>query len=723
MPSVGTGRHAVPGWRFGAFAAVIPLGAVATIRRELLFLLDPATVYCPWLRDRKLTMERVDIEALGLDGLIRREWLCANGLGGYASSTVCGMNTRKYHGLLVAAMSPPVRRMVILSRIDERVVCDHQTVELATNEYPSTISPQGYQHLRAFSPDPFPRWAYQSDGFTIEKSVRLLHGENTVCVSYTLLGGEKPVELELRPLLALRPIHELMLQWNGRLKADAKDHGSVRIAATSRTPEVFIAHDGEFEEDDVWYLNTIYRREQERGYAGLEDVWMPGVIRRQLLPGQTLHLACSMEKIDLDRVISQHLPQIRTPQLHAALHDRDLEDLERSAETYIVNSAPNDATAIITHYPWSSPSVRGAMISMAGLLLVPSHYDAARSLLESTALLIDSGVLPSELPEDGGKPVYQGADVSLWFVQAVHQYFTYTGDEATVRQLLDVLDQVIDCYRRGTRLGIAADADGLISTSDDLPTTWMDARLIDWVVTPRRGRPVEINALWHNALRIAADFNRQLGRPDRAAELSELADSVKLAFNRRFWNHDLNCLYDVVGDRDSDPAIRPNQIFALSLPHPVLWPQRHAAVLDVVTNELLTPLGLRTLSPRDSAYQGRYAGDVIARDRAYHQGSAYPWLLGPLVTALIKSRGRDEQSLTQAREILRGPLQYIHGEGMGLISELFDGDAPHARGGALASAPAAGELLRSWAEDVLAIAPPRRPVADRQPAAVAALPR
>jgi predicted glycogen debranching enzyme len=664
-------------------------------------------------------MERVDIEALGFDGLIRREWLSANGLGGYASSTVCGMNTRKYHGLLVAAMSPPVRRMVILSRIDERVVCNNQTIELASNEYPGTIAPQGYQHLRAFSPEPFPRWAYQSDGFTLEKSVRLLHGQNTVVVTYTLLAGEKPVELQLRPLLALRPIHELMLQWNGRLKAEARDRGSVRIAPTSRTPEVFIAHDGEFEERDVWYLNTIYRREQERGYAGLEDVWMPGVVHRQLRPGQTLHLACSMEKIDLDWVLMQQQPEIRTPRLVAANHDRQLEDLERSAEVYVVSSESRETTSIITHYPWSSPSVRGAMISMAGLLLVPGHYDAARSLLESTAALIDGGLLPSELPEDGGKPVYQGADVSLWFVQAVHQYFTYTGDEATIRRLVDVLDQIIDCYRRGTHLGIAADIDGLISTGDEFPTTWMDARLIDWVVTPRRGRPVEINALWYNAVRIVADFNRILGRPDRVSELSELADSVKLAFNRRFWNHDLNCLYDVVADQNADSAIRPNQIFAMSLPHQVLWPQRHAAVLETVLNELLTPLGVRSLSPRDSAYQGRYGGDVISRDRAYHQGSAYPWLLGPLVSALVKTRGRDEATINQAREILRGSLKYIQGEGMGLISELFDGDAPHARGGAPASSPAAGELLRSWAEDVLAIASPRRPVADDLPAAVA----
>jgi len=669
-------------------------------------------------------MERVAIETLGLEGQIAREWLIANGLGGYASSTICGMNTRKYHGLLVAAMAPPVRRMVILSRVDERVVTRRGTVELSCNEYPETVHPRGDKLLRAFSPEPFPRWAYQSDGFTLERSLRLLEGENSVCLVYTLLTADEPVELDLRPLLALRPIHELMYQWNGRMKTDARESSILRVGATSRTPEVFFAHDGEFVDSPVWYLNTIYRREQERGYAGLEDLWMPGVIRRTLAPGQSLHLACSMEKIDLGRMISFAHRAPHADAVSAETDARELSALKRSARTYVV-SVPSDApdhrgTAVITHYPWSTPSLRGAMISLAGLLLVPRRFDEARSLLLSSAALADEGLLPSELPEDGSHPIYQGADVSLWFINAIHQYWNCTADEPTVRTLLETADQIIQSYRRGTRLGIRADDDGLISAgADDNPATWMDARLIDWVVTPRNGRAVEINALWHNALRVVADLHRRVGRHERWRELSGVADVVQRSFNQRFWNPDLKCLYDVVEDNSIDPSIRPNQLFAVSLPFPAVWRERQAPIVDVVVNDLLTPLGVRTLSPRDPKYLGRYRGNVISRDTAYHQGSAYPWLLGPLVTAILRVRGRTEPVLSLARRILSPAISHMESDGLGLICELFDGDLPQRPGGALASAPAAAELLRSWTEDVLGVLPQRPSLSSDTPAVAA----
>jgi predicted glycogen debranching enzyme len=654
-------------------------------------------------------MDRIDVESLGFDGLVRREWLSTNGLGGYASSTACGMNTRKYHGLLVAAMTPPVRRMIILSRVDERVYVGGNHVELATNEYPSTIFPQGYKVLRAFSPDPFPRWAFQGENFTLEKSVRLLPGQNTVCITYALLAGDKPVELELRPLLALRSIHELMYQWHGRLKTEERGEGRLHIGATSKTPEVFFVHDGEFLDSPVWYLNTIYRREQERGYGGLEDLWMPGVIGRRLEPGRTLHLVCSTENVDLDHVISDlgRVAQPRTTVM--GNNDKDLLELTHATEPYVA-SIPREGkteTAIITHFPWSAPSLRGAMISLAGLLLIPGRHEEARSLLESTAALARDGIIPSLLPEDSSEPVYHGADVSLWFANAVHQYFNYTGDSDGARRLLPALDEIVDHYRHGTRLGIVADEDGLISTYEPgVPTTWMDAKLIDRIITPRHGRPVEINALWFNALRITSEFHRRFGSPDRARELSELADTVKTGFNKRFWNEELDCLYDVVQDQLlANSSVRPNQIFAVSLPYPVLFPTRFAPVIDMVVNELLTPMGVRTLSPRDPAYLGRYEGDVIRRDRAYHQGSAYPWLLGPLVTAIIRARGRTEATLSLCREIVRPAFTFMRRDGMGMICELFDGDAPQRPGGAIASAPAAAELLRAWAEDIVGLVP------------------
>jgi len=666
-------------------------------------------------------MDSLAVESLGLDALIQREWLIGNGIGGFASGTACGMNTRKYHGLLVAAMAPPVRRLVILSRVDETVRVDGSSVEISCNEYPQAISPQGYKFLRAFSPDPFPRWAYQSDSFTLEKSLRLVPGENTVCVTYTLLTATKPVEVELRPLLALRPIHELTYQWNGRLISDSRETGRIRIAATSRTPEVFFAHNGEFKDSPAWHLANIYRREQERGYAGLEDLWVPGVVSRTLSPGQSFHLVCAMEPADLDRVLERvNRPlahSVKGADLPQSPDDRDILDLSRAASPFVLNIAPSAtsrqpetrATWIATHYPWASPSLRAGMISMSGLLLVPGRFDEARAMLESAAALSQDGVIPSLLPEDSSEPVFHGADTSLWFANAVYQYWRYTADEAGTKRLLQTIDDSIEHYRRGTHLGIRADSDGLISTDwPGIPTTWMDAKLVDWIITPRNGRPVEINALWHNALRLAAELHHQFGNEERERELTRMAEAVQQSFNERFWNAERECLYDVVQDHGNDASIRPNQIFAISLPFPVLWRQRHANVIDVVMRELLTPMGVRTLSPRDPAYQGRYQGNVIQRDRAYHNGSAYPWLLGALVTAIVKTRGRTPAVLSLARELLRPILTHVRREGMGLLCELFDGDSPQRPGGALACAPATGEILRCWYEDVLGILPGSR---------------
>jgi predicted glycogen debranching enzyme len=664
-------------------------------------------------------MKSLDLSALGLLGMLDREWLVSNGIGGYASSTLCGLNTRKYHGLLVAALTPPVRRMVILSRIDETVYHDGQLLPLTSNEYPGVIAPQGYRLLRAFNCDAFPRWAYQADGVTIEKGLRLIKGQNTVCIEYTVLGGSKPIELEIRPMLALRGIHELMYQWNGRLAAEIRSPQQVQIPATAQTPEVFFAHDGEFTREPVWYLNTIYRREQERGYGGLEDVFNPGSISWRLTPGQPARFVCSTEPVELDRVIAQlnqqptraaPAPPSQVNNLAAAAaatvaepFARELIELTTAADDFVVH-APASATpvAVMTHYPWSAPSGRGALISLPGLFLVPGRFSEARTLLESYVPLLDAGLMPSLFPENGGKPVYQGADVALWYINAAYHYILYTDDQPTGRRLLETLQQIIRHYSQGTKLGIATDADGLIKSSvPGLPTSWMDAQVVDWVVTPRPGRPVELNALWFNALRIVAELTARWGKPGAADEYRALAARVHVAFNRRFWNADRKCCYDVLEDHGPDAAIRPNQLFASSLPFPVLSLDRHAAALATITAELLTPFGIRTLSPRDPAYQGRYAGNVIARDRAYQQGSAYPWLLGPMVTATLRSQGANETNVARCRAMLEPCLKWLNTDGIGHLPELFDGDAPHHPGGALASAPAVAEILRCLSEDIL----------------------
>jgi predicted glycogen debranching enzyme len=653
-----------------------------------------------------------DLSELRLDGLIAREWIATNGNGAFASSTLCGLNTRKYHGLLVAAMAAPVRRMVLLSRLEETVSCNGRSVDLACNEYPGVIHPQGQNSLRAFHHEPFPRWAYQGEGWTLEKQLRPLQSENTIVVSYTVLGGSDSVELDVRPLFALRGMHELMYQWNAPLEAQKLGKRHYRVPATSKSPEVFFAHDGSFTAQSSWYLNTIYRREQERGYAGLEDLWMPGVIRWKLMPGQTVHFICSAEPIEYARAISEAERQfeIAVPPILTQKPDKKLESLIRAAEQFVVKNGEG-APAVMSAYPWSAPAGRDAMICLPGLFLVTGRIEDAKQLLLRFASTLRNGLMPSEIAEDGSGYRYEAADVSLWFIHAVGEYLRYRGDELVVqRDLLPVMQQIIDAYQRGTDLGIGAAEDGLLRTGvPNLPVTWMDAQVGDWVITSRRGKAVEINALWYNALRTVADLSLRFGNAARADELNATAEKVKQAFNREFWNDEAGCCFDVLNDGEEDASIRPNQIFAISLAHPVLEPSRHRAVIEKLRQELLTPVGVRTLSPANANYQGQYAGPPLARDRAHHQGCAFPWLLGPLVSSYIKLNGRGEQSKRAAQKMLDGVLEYMQEQGIGEICELFDGDTPHRPGGAIASARSIAEVLRAYVEDVLELGPAALP--------------
>ncbi len=671
-----------------------------------------------------------------LDSQLAREWLAVNHLGGFACSTVPGLNTRKYHGLLVAAMSAPVRRMVLLSRVEETVVCDGWSCSLSCNEYPNSIYPRGDQSLRAFSSDPFPRWAYQGIGWTIEKSLRLIEGQNTVLISYTLLGGTgtTSIEFQARPMFALRGIHDLTYQWNGDLRVEDTIPGHHRIPPTGRTPEVFFAHDGVFEADAHWYLNTIYRREQERGYSGLEDLWNPGMVRWSLKPGQTVNFACSADVLDLEMLLAKAALQLDRSAAKPSRLPLDLLDpsdrltltsLLHAADQFVLDVPSPDGSVgnfVATQYPWSPPSPRLALIGFCGLFLLPGKFEQGKNFLLRMTELLVKGVLPSSLSESGGPPLYHGVDTSLWFINAVYHYFKYTGDIDTVTQsFFDAVMQVIRWYHEGTALGIRTDVDGLLLTNQPgVPTTWMDAQADGWVVTPRGGKAVEINALWYNALRVAAELARRLGKAAQGQELAAQAATMQSSFNRRFWNAATGCCYDVIDDLGADPAVRPNQLLALSLDYKVLATHRFEAVLEKVRTELLTPVGLRTLSPSDRNYAPHYSGDVVQRDRAHHQGSVFPWLLGPYVDAYLTVHGKGEGARREARDVLAGCLRYLVETGTGQLGELFDGAAPHRPGGAIAAAVSVAEVLRVFAQNVLMIqpAPPTAPASTQPPVRV-----
>lgn len=656
---------------------------------------------------------------MDFERLVAREWLVSNGLGGYASSSVSGLNTRRYHGLLVAAMTPPNRRMVLLSRVEETVRCDGHDHYLACNEYPGTIWPTGHQLLRAFNSDPHPRWAYQGEGWTLQKELQLLRGQNTVLLSYTLLGGGNGIDLEIRPMLGLRGMHELNFQWNGKLDAKPRSRGHWHVPATRRTPELFFAHDGNFDRKSHWYLNQIYRREAEYGYSGLEDLWSPGASHVRVMPGQTVHFACSADPISLQSVVEEARRQVRepdssplmdlSPSAPEAANDADFAALKAATDAYLLSDRNGDPLPAVAQFHWSPPSIRMALVGFTGLYLIPGHLQKAGALLTTLAASLDGGLLPSDYTSESVDSALRGADVSLWFVNAVRQYLAYGGDEAIVRKLLPAVLSVSDCYRRGAQRSIGVDGEGLLHCgSPEIAVTWMDNKVAGIPVTPRQGRPVEINALWYNGLMSTAELCRRFDRPADADSFESSAAQTKHAFNERFWNDAAGCCHDVVGTGGVDSAIRPNQLLAISLPHPVLVPERWASTVAAVREHLLTPVGVRTLSPRDHRYLGRYRGPVTDRDRAAHNGSAYSWLLGLLVTALVRSTtslAAQGSARAEGRKLLAPCLARLKGEGLGHLPELNDGDAPHAPGGAIASPLSVAELLRCYSEDILGRTP------------------
>lgn len=640
-----------------------------------------------------------------VDVLISREWMVANGIGGYAASTALGCNTRKYHGLLVAAMTPPVRRMVILSRVEESIIDRGWPHPLACAEYPGTLHPEGHQFLRAFNNEAYPRWGYQGDGWTLVKQVRLLKGRNAVCLRYILLGQAREVELEIRPLFALRGIHELMYQWDGGPPVQQVDAYQYRIQPTRRTPEAFFAHDGAFIPEPFWYFNNLYRHEPQRGYNGVEDLWMPGAIRWKLHPGQHVNLIVSTEPIDLPATLAEvDLEDAPPVPMHGLAIDQTpaLDTLIHAAGVFTLE-LPDEYAAtppIITDYPWSAPLMRDAMIGFTGLFLATGRFEQARKMLLALAGHEQNGLLPSEFPEDGAPPLYDAPDVSLWFVQAVFDYLRYTRDEKTViDRLLPVIARIVNPILNSSTPDGAQTPDGLVCTGPG--QTWMNAAVGKQIITPRQGCAVEVNALAYNALRIAADLAQQAGQSSRALAWNARAQTLKAAFNRHFWNESAGCCFDVLDGDHADAAIRPNQLLAIALPHPVLDATRHPAVLNVIDQKLLTPLGLRTLAADDPHFAPHKQGTPLARARARHQGTVYPWLLGPLANAIARIDGRGDATRRRLEAMLQPCIDYMQGDGLGQLCELFEGAPPHHPGGAMASAASVGQVLAAYVEHVL----------------------
>jgi predicted glycogen debranching enzyme len=648
-----------------------------------------------------------------LERAVTREWLETNGLGGFASSTIIGLNVRRYHGLLVAATRPPVGRLVLLSKLEETLVIDGERFELSANRYPGVVHPQGYRHLTQFRLDPFPVFTYAIGAIELEKSVFMIHGENSTVVQYELRpssgdpGASSPLgmggcRLVVRLLIAFRDYHGTTHE-NAALDPHVQvEPGVLTVAPYGGLPALHVAHDADaLDVTGYWYRNFEYDVERERGLDFVEDLFSPFALTFDLNHRAHATIIASTERHDVNRAAECRRAEIdrRRAVLAASPSDDDLvQTLVAAADQYVV--ARGAQKTVIAGYHWFSDWGRDTMVALPGLTLVTGRADVARRILLAFARHVDRGMLPNRFPDSGEQPEYNTVDATLWFFEAVRALLQYTGDYGFVRaNLYDLLADVVAWHVRGTRYGIRVDDDGLLASGEaGVQLTWMDVKVGDRLVTARHGKPVEVQALWHNALRLMEHLAREFGDGAGRERYARMAAQAHQSFDRAFWNEAAGCLYDVV-DRDArDGTIRPNQIFAVSLPHPMLGRERAKRVLEVVERDLLTPFGLRSLAPSDPRYRGRYEGDPASRDSAYHEGTVWPWLMGPFITAYLKVNGRAQEERSRVAQWLFGFREHLREAGLGQVSEIFDGDAPHRPRGCIAQAWSVAELLRAAAE-------------------------
>jgi predicted glycogen debranching enzyme len=660
-----------------------------------------------------MSLIEFDTHVLGaVEDASTREWLETNGIGGSASSTIVGLNTRRYHGLLVAATKPPVGRIVMLSKLEETLVVDGARYELGVNQYPGAIHPQGYAHLKSFRLAPYPVFTYLAGGVELEKRIFMVQGENTVVIRYAVRkhpSGE--CALEVRPLVAFRDYHgttHANSSVDGRVTTE---HDLATVSPYRDLPPLHFCHNArDLEPAGNWYYNFEYERERERGLDFQEDLFNPFALRFDLnrTAAPTIIASTQLHNVsEADALESREVARRNTLVAAIPAEHQFERQLVSAADQFIV--ARGDQKSVIAGYPWFGDWGRDTMISLPGLTLVTHRFAEARNILLAFARCIDSGMLPNRFPDAGDQPEYNTVDATLWMFHAVHELLRYTRDYEFVREnLYEPLADIIVWHERGTRYGIGMTSDGLLRAGEPgVQLTWMDARVGDWVVTPRHGKPVEIEALWYNALRVMEHLAKSFHDSARAAHYADIAARAAASFPGLFWNEADGCLYDVVGDHGGDRAIRPNQIIAVSLPHSMLDADKAARVVEVVEWELLTPYGLRTLAPRDPNYVRRFGGDPRTRDSAYHQGTVWPWLLGPFLTAYTKVHGDTPEVRDRVDRFLQPLREHLWQAGLGQISEVFDADAPHRPGGCIAQAWSVAEVLRTYVED----AQGRRPAA------------
>ncbi len=640
----------------------------------------------------KMSFEFSEADCRNLEISCRREWLLTNGIGGFAMSSISGINTRRYHGLLVAAVQPPVSRMVLLAAIDASISTDGTPVGISSNQYPGTVYPEGYLNLTGTTVGNFVKSTYLVQDSKIERIVQMHDQVNAVTIRY-INTGKTTFQLKLNPLVCHKFYHSNFTEFAGYPQSVQFTDDSTVV--TQDEVSLYLHHkNGVREAINGWYFRFEHQREIERGLDPRDDLYCPCELTYTLLPGEEAVLVASTEA--------------ETAPLPAPAKEekkfRDFESqLRAGAEKFVVEGGGR--TTIIAGYPWFTDWGRDTMISLPGLLLHTNRTKAARKILLDYATQMSQGLIPNRFVEQGEEPAYNTVDATLWYVNSIYLTLEKEWNQEFAEQIFPVLKSIYEWHIKGTFFGIKVDEDGLLTQGEgNLQLTWMDAKIGDWVVTPRHGKPVEINGLWINALRIMEWMATKLSLS--AVDFKKSAKLAEQSFSKKFWHPGLKFYLDTV-DPD-DASLRPNQLIAMSLPFAPAKGDHAKQALAAVERDLLTPFGIRSLSWRDSAYQGRYEGPLPNMDACYHQGTVWPWLFGPYISALVKVKGSsgpeaDVKARKEARELLKlaftGANNMLRDYGIGGVAEVYDGDAPQRPNGCPFQAWSVAEILRAWVED------------------------
>ncbi len=666
-----------------------------------------------------------------LEKAMALEWIVTNGLGGYASSNVLGINTRKYHGVLVAAFNPPVNRKVLLSKLDEQLLINGEAHPLGANEFSNVIHPGGFKHLESFSQAPFPTFDYFINNVRIRKKVLMPHQKNATIVLYEVFSRLKEkLALQIAPLINSRHFHSVTdkekLEWCFVQKPSAQK--TTLQTSNSQSTLILSSSSGKYiAQDGIWVEDIFFRVDNSQGTTCFDDCYVPGQFEIEVKPGEKTKfcivaaagkseedaknansLVCE-ELEDFEAFYQREKARLsgllgKFNSLHPSVVQEDwLKWLVLAADSFIVNRFSAKTKSVIAGYHWFEDWGRDSLISMPGLTLVTGRFCDAKEILLTFKHYCSNGIVPNRFPDEAGeKPVYNTVDATLWYFNAVLQYLKYTGDFDFVQQKLwAMLQCVVDYHIQGTINNIHLDNDGLIVHGPQL--TWMDAMLNNNPITPRGGKAVEIQALWYNSLKTMELLATRFGQSNLAEKYGSMAEKAKKNFMEKFWNTQGNCLFDVVNGDFKDASLRPNQILAISLDFAILDKARQKAAISTVHEQLWATCGLRTLSQDDPKYHGKYRGNWAERNYAYHNGTAWAWLIGPFVTAFLKARNCTTEWRTFAFENFLQPLfkEQMRQAGLGTLSEVFDGDPPHSPGGCVSQAWSVAEPLRAYVEDVL----------------------